>query len=438
MEKQLENGLVIRSMSDEYREALPQFYIDVFTEAYGPEDVILGAWAADLVSPHHPTVTDDDVWMMLDQNNKILSALLLIPQVWNYEDTKIPVGRVELVGTRKEERHRSLTRTLMNVAHQRSADLGHMMQVITGIPYFYRKFGYTMAVKLGPNAVLPFSSIAPLKEGEQPKYTLRPATPNDIPDLMKWHRYYTQQVLLSVERLAHQWQYELTTRPMGTIPSMRYYVIVSQENTGVGYVGIRDVIFDPDVQILEYVVGDQASYLDTFDDVTRAIKQITEAKFAGTETQVSAMTFDNGLHPTIALLTRKSINGTDNQPTYGWYIRAESPASLMQHIAPVLERRLERSGAHCYTGELKINFYDKTGLVMKFEHGKLVEAVNRQLDFREESAAFPYHSFLNLVFGHHTVDDLQKVNPDAFARKHAYALLNILFPVRQSWVMGQL
>ncbi len=430
----LPNGFVLCSMTDQFHEALPTFFVDVFTGDYGPNDKILGPWTQDLLSPHHPTVTDDDVWMVIDQNNRILSALLLIPQVWNYEDVKFGVGRVELVATHPEYRHMGLIRQLMDVAHQRSAELGHTIQVITGIPHFYRQFGYTMAVKLGPDAILPFFSVSELKADETPQYSLRPATPADIPALMGWYNDYRKNLLLSVDRKEKQWAHEMTHRPMGIPPAVHYFIIERQQQ-GVGYVCIRDLVEGSDLEILEYVVGEQASYLDTFDDVMRAAKKFGEAK----DSRLACLAFDSGIHPTVHTLIRKSFGGLTNRPTYAWYIRAASPARLMQTIAPVLERRLAGSGAHCYTGEMRIAFHDRTGLLMKFEQGKLVEASDIEQKFKGADAAFPWHLFLNLVFGHQTVEEMRNFLPDAYAsHKTAYALLEILFPFKPSWIIGQL
>lgn len=430
---ELENGFVICSMNDEFREALPQFYVDVFTEIDGPVDQMLGIWAGDLLSPHHPTVTDDDVWMVIDpaQDNRILSALLLIPQIWHYEAVKLGVGRIELVATHREYRNRGFTRQLMEIAHQRSAELGHTLQAITGIPHFYRQFGYTMAVKLGPDTLLPFSGV---KGNDQPQYTLRPAALADIPCLMQWYNTYAQQVLLSVERTEKQWAHEITTRPMGIPPSVHYFIIENRQAEGVGYCGIRDFSDAAELEILEYVVGDKASYLDTFDDVAWAAKQYASEK----DSHLSYMVFDSGIHPTVSTLVRKSPGGITNRPTYAWYIRAASVAHLIQKIAPVLERRLQGSGAHHYTGQVKFAFHDKTGLLMNFEGGKLIDASDIEQDFRGADGAFPWHSFLNLVLGHHTLDDLRAVFPDAYANKTAAVLLEILFPRKQAWVMGQL
>lgn len=280
MRTELENGFVICSMNDKFREALPQFYVDAFTEIDGPADKMLGIWAGDLLSPHHPTVTDDDAWMVIDpaQDNHILSALL------------------------------------------------------------------------------PFSGV---KGNDQPTYTLRSAALADIPCLMQWYNTYAQQVLLSVERTEKQWAHEITTRPMGIPPSVHYFIIENRQAEGVGCC-IRD------------------------------------------------------------------------------FLDAADTAHLIQKIAPALERRLQGSGAHHYTGQVKFAFHDKTGLLMNFEGGKLIDASDIEQGFRGADGAFPWHSFLNLVMGHHTLDDLRAVFPNAYANKTAAVLLEILFPRKQTWVMGQL
>ena len=60
----------------------------------------------------------------------------------------IPAGQVELVATAREYEGRGLARALMGWAHERSARRGHLVQVMIGIPYFYRQFGYQYAIAL--------------------------------------------------------------------------------------------------------------------------------------------------------------------------------------------------------------------------------------------------------------------------------------------------
>ncbi len=61
----------------------------------------------------------------------------------------IKVGRIELVGTDPAYRRQGLIRQQMDAIHKRSAAKGEMIQAITGIPWYYRQFGYEMALNLG-------------------------------------------------------------------------------------------------------------------------------------------------------------------------------------------------------------------------------------------------------------------------------------------------
>ena len=63
---------------------------------------------------------------------------------------ELAAGQVELVATDTEYEGRGLVRALMAWAHERSADRGHDLQVMIGIPYFYRLFGYEYAIDIAP------------------------------------------------------------------------------------------------------------------------------------------------------------------------------------------------------------------------------------------------------------------------------------------------
>ena len=58
----------------------------------------------------------------------------------------LPAGQVELVATDPQYEGRGLVRALMAWGHERSARRGHVVQVMVGIPYFYRLFGYSYAI----------------------------------------------------------------------------------------------------------------------------------------------------------------------------------------------------------------------------------------------------------------------------------------------------
>ena len=57
-------------------------------------------------------------------------------------------GRIEQVGTDPLYRRRGLIRKQMDVIHALSDSKGELVQAITGIPWYYRQFGYEFALDL--------------------------------------------------------------------------------------------------------------------------------------------------------------------------------------------------------------------------------------------------------------------------------------------------
>ncbi|NWF69389.1 MAG: GNAT family N-acetyltransferase [Chloroflexi bacterium] len=435
MQKQLADGLILRSLSEgcaSDRDRLPQFYYDVFVETGTPEtEQALFPWTRDLMSGH-PTVALDDIFVVVDpaKDDMIVSATLLIPQVWRYEEVELPVGRPEIVATHREYRRRGLVRALFEAVHERSAALGHNVCAITGIAHYYRQFGYTMAVHLGQHATLNAPGI-----GKPPdeRYTLRPATMEDLPDVARWSDYYARTRLLSAVYTPEVWRYELGGRSDGNPWQLQYRVILNSEGQGVGYIALRPHSFDDALTCFAYVVGEAASYLETFPYVVYDIKQWGKARF---NKDAAIIDFASGLHETVSTLIDRTLAGLVRRREYAWYLRVVDLVRFMRDIQPVLERRLEGSGAQRYTGALKIGFYNKTGLTLTFERGGLRAVTAGALDERDADISFPWHLFLNVVFGYHTPDEIRAVLPEIWGNEKAAVLLPILFPKKPSWLIG--
>src|SRR5712691_11396345 len=125
-------------------------------------------------------------WMTLPSSRRhatgaIVSSMNLISQTWVYDGIPFGVGRPELVGTSLEYRYRGLVRAQFEVIHQWSTERGERLQAITGIPWYYRQFGYEMALNLGGGRVGYRPHIPELKDGEPEPYRVRPATAADLP-----------------------------------------------------------------------------------------------------------------------------------------------------------------------------------------------------------------------------------------------------------------
>ncbi len=433
----LPGGLVLRTLADGHerdRDRLPQLYWQVFREVDdwdSPDDDL---WVKSMLGGLHPTIRDENVWLIVDpaRDGLPVATLLLSPERWRYETVPLGVGRIEMVATHPEYRRRGLMRALMATAHERSVALGHMLQVITGIPHLYRRFGYTMAVALGRSASLPLAAIPVMKPGEQPFCSLRQAVEADFPLFGAWDEYVAPQFALSAINPPRFWAHWLTQRPASL------FTIIARDATPLGYVALWRY---PDSSWLNcelLVVGPESSLLATFNDVLRGIRDFAQTKWPG-ESAPKHIGFMAGYPQTLATLLEKAGPTAIERHPYAWYLRASDLAQLLLAIRPVLESRLEHSGAHRYSGKLKFSFYNMRGLRLSIEEGRLVEAQNISVDVKDELSCDAWMTqdvLLNLIVGDHSFDDLRQVLPETRASGRALALLEILFPPKPSSVLA--
>jgi GNAT superfamily N-acetyltransferase len=434
----LGNGLVLRSLSDGFAndlERLPDFHADWNGE--GIDDLAkagLRGWMRQLTT-RHVNVRPADCFVVVDtqHDDQIVAATHLIPQTWQYCGIPVRVGRPELVATHPDYRGRGLIRALFEAVHARSAALGHQLLGITGIPSFYRQFGYTMAVGLDDHA---FFALYPLPmPDENTRFGLRPATLDDIPTLQACQAYVAQSRVLADSFTPEDWVYEVVGRESGHSAHAEYLMITDKQNadTAIGYVILRDTLLDPyDLRCVGFVVGAESSYLATFEDVMRSLKAWATAKYGACPHNVR---FYPGIDPALDMLIGRSYAGGVTGRDYAWYLRVPEPEAFLRHIAPALERRLSGSGAHRYTGRLRVGFATLSGVEITFEDGRLL-SVERMQGKDGYDAEFPNHSFWNVVFGHRTIDELEYVLPDVWATPKATVLLGALFPKHPSFVNG--
>jgi hypothetical protein len=207
-----------------------------------------------------------------------------------------------------------------------------------------------------------------------------------------------------------------------------------QQDVGfVGYVKRPEGRFN----IVALAIGERTSYLASLQDVLRGLKTHLIEKYADSDTDTPRfLGFDGGLHPTIFNMLSKNIHNNVSGTSYAWYLRVPDWAHFFRTIAPILESRLEGSGAHRYTGEFTINFFNKTALKLEFDNGQLSNADNLTNYTSRSQAAFPFDSFMDLVFGFRTLDEITQYYPDANARGDVSIVLDILFRKRHSWLLA--
>lgn len=448
MQRELKGGLILRTLSEGHKsdsENLPQFYMHVFKEDGDDDAESFPGWVGDLISDAHPTTTLDDFWVVVDpardieankaEGGNIVSAILLIPQTWRFGDVSLPVGRIELVATHKDYRRRGLVRKQFEAAHARCDSLGHLMQGITGIPEYYRRYGYTMAVELDARMGIPMYAVPQLKAEAKPKFTLRPATDADAEQLHQWEQYRARGSALSHIRTPDLWRYEISGRDPESTFKAHIQVISDAEHHGdVGFV-MFSVAWGR-AQVWSYIVGPESSYVATFDDVLRGIKStVDEIYKEKPDDAPRSIAFDTGVDPTVDRMIGLMRGGVVRNNSYAWYIRVPDFVAFFEHVKPVLEKRVADSGANRYTGELKINLYELSHIVMTFDAGKITR-IERN-DDPQGSADFNIHrdNLMDVIFGYRSVQDVTHWFADVYGNRQGTILMEAMFPKQRSYLV---
>lgn len=432
----LGDGLVLRRATLADRDALAVFNEEIHAPFEADSAVHrIDAWTRDLASGQHPTFAVEDFTIVEERRSgKIVSSANLISQTWSYEDIPIKVGRPELVGTDPQYRNRGLVRKQFDVLHACSEERDELLQAITGIPYYYRLFGYEMAVPLemGRAYAVP-QQIPKLKEGESEPYQIRPAVESDIPFLVDCYQQGRRRWLLSADWTAELLQYEISGKSPENISRVTIKVIVTPDGKPVGFFTHVDFLWPSERAVVGYfdLLPGQSWYA-IVPVVMRHMVHAGEALTAREKKErLQSIELQLGTeHPAYEILAHL---GAPEARLYTWYLRVPDLPRLINHIAPVLERRLAGSLCPGYSGTLDLSFYRNPGLRLTLENGALT-AEPARVDWDESSASFPRLTFLQLLFGYRSLAELRYAFPDCRVRGGLEPVLNALFPKKPSLI----
>ena len=390
-------------------------------------------WIRELMSGDHPTVAARDFTIIEDaKTGAVISTMCLISQTWSYDGVEFAVGQPELVGTKAEYRKRGLVRRQFEAIHEWSAQRGQMVQVIAGIPNFYRQFGYEMGLEEHGGRLADSRDVPALPKGKREPYRMRPAREADIPFIAKTYRWGMSRYLAACVRNLPLWRYELARRSEGVMGRRRICVIEDAARVRVGIVVHPRGLWGNALHAFVYELKPGVSWLAVTPSVMRYLLATGE-RYAERDRRkefASVAFWLGSAHPVYEVIP--SLLPRTREP-YAFYVRVPDLPGFVRRIAPVLERRLAESVAVGYTGELRLDFY-RDGLRMVFERGRLVN-VEPWGRGERRSAAFPDLTFLQMLFGHRSLDELHLAYRDCFAEgDEARLLLSVLFPKNPSSV----
>jgi hypothetical protein len=395
----------------------------------------VGDWVRDLMDGAHPIVRAGDFSLVEDaRSGDVVSSLCLISGTWTYGRVPFGMGDPELVGTRSDYRRRGLVRAQFDLVHEMSARRGQRLLAITGIPNYYRQFGYELALELEAGRAGYGADVPQLGEGEAEPFRVRPAAEGDVRSLQELYESGCRRSLVSSVRDEAIWHYDIAGRRVNDFNRLELRMIETEAGVVVGFLAHPPRLWSRSIYAVAYELRPGVSWLAVTPSVVRYLWRIGEAVSAQAgKGGLNAFVFELGTeHPVYRAFERRlpSI-----RPPYAWYVRVPDLPGFVRHIAPVLESRLAASVVPGHTGELWLSFY-RDGLRLGFRDGRLTCAESWQPDSDHKgNAAFPGLTFLQLLFGYRSLAELKDAFADCRAGgDEAPVLLDALFPKQPSAV----
>ena len=142
----------------------------------------------------------DTVLVAVD-GGRVVSTATLLRETVRVEGVELPAAQVELVATEPSHEGRGLVRSLMTLAHDRSRARGDVVQVMIGIPFFYRQFGYEYSMRIPDARILRTVPTA------DPSVTVRVATAADIPAMARLEEHQQAALTVTVPHSSACWRW---------------------------------------------------------------------------------------------------------------------------------------------------------------------------------------------------------------------------------------
>lgn len=267
-----------------------------------------------------------DACAVVVHGHRVVSTATLLDETVRVGDVVLPAGQVELVATDTAYEGRGLVRALMGWAHDRSRDRGHLLQVMIGIPYFYRLFGYEYAIDIPKARALrdvptaaSDGSDAPAGRTVPTGAVLRTATTADVPALVALQDAAQAPYDVAVPHPEKRWRWLLAHEGSTTRVLERDGEVVASARTGPP---------DDGMLVAEAAAVDAAAAHDLLDALRGLGEPLTIVHRPLT---VPGRAWADLLEPGGADATQ-------------YYVRLERPELVLDALRPVLTKRLRAAG----------------------------------------------------------------------------------------------
>ncbi|MGC5309875.1 GNAT family N-acetyltransferase [Micromonospora zamorensis] len=382
----------------------------------------IAAWVEDLLDGH-PSVVPDDFLVAEDTvTGRPVASLVGLRQNWSLAGVGLPVAQVELVGTAPQHRGNRLTEHLFAALHQRYARDGVPVQVIEGIPYFYRRLGYDYALANDGACSMPSSALpgAAQDRSDNPVggMTVRPATVADADALADIDRRLADGSALVCPRDETVWRYEIAGRRRADI-ARRVVAVLVHDAEVLGY-----LVHGARLSAAGELIVVAAAYQRPADWPRAAAVMHAHLGHVGRKYEASAGQPFTAVRPILDPehpLARLGPPGVPRRPR-GWYVRTGDPVDLLARLLPLLRERWRTADLRWHEPALTIDTYGRAAR-LEFTDGELSAvtalrgAVSPATD-PETHAAIPPGALLHLTLGHRTLPEVLDAWPDCLLRDH--------------------
>jgi predicted N-acetyltransferase YhbS len=304
------------------------------TAAFGAgEEAVVRAWLED---PGGAGIR----WTVVRHGGRVVSCSVGAPMDLRLDGHPLPALQIEFVATDPDHRGRGLVRAQLARHHERARSDGRLLQVILGIPYFYRRFDYGYGVDY---------PVLWSPRGEclhpDPSVTVRPATADDLPAIATLERRRPPDGLRAdrTAALARQLAASARGRPPGGGADR---LLVAERNGAVmGWMALLVRPEDGRLWILPALTVD--------DGVTDAVLAHTLA-VADATGDLPVYAHDS---PGTRWSARLAAVGAPLARELAIYVRVEDPVAVLRRLRGVLSARLAASPWATGRGEVTVSRY---------------------------------------------------------------------------------